>query len=252
MKRDALVKALRDARDALMSVEIAKPEGDAQHQWAQAVHHADEALAQVDKPKTWNCVVLHFGYVEFSLTSPLILTNKAMRFDSPAALLKNLAQWFFEKWLLNTGYSEGKDCCAKALKASSKAKARKPKFCSECGGSLNVGDKFSTDDYVSWLFDLQGSTAESFGEDPEDSLWFPWPPFRDVLTGEGVVEVSEAEKVLTFAIDPSVVTKGVALALEGYRRTYIEMHCQNRVAGKNLGVDELIAFEARDAMDGDE
>ena len=194
--------------------------------------------------KQWSVVVLHFGYVESSLVSPMIFCSHGEAPQSKLAAVQGVATWFMKKWLIDHEWGEPREleeCCRKA-----RAKKRTPRFCPDCGEATTKA-YFDVEDYRYWLMSCQSRNAEGFGWDGiGEEPWSCWGKFDQVMLADRVVEIEEsAQDVLAYALQPSDLPEGIAEAIKTYREEVVLNHPKNRLDKAKLDADQLADFEAK-------
>lgn len=195
--------------------------------------------------KQWSVVVLHFGYVESSLVSPMIFVNRRGEWpDSKLDAVRDVATWFMKKWIVDHEWSENpelEECCRKA-----RTKKKPPRFCPDCGEATAQAE-FDVEDYREWLMSCQGLTAEGFGWDGiGEESWSCWGKFDQVMRTDRLVEIEEnAQDVLTYALQPENLPDGIAKAIKAYREEVVQNHPQNCLSKAGLDADQLADFEAK-------
>lgn len=193
-------------------------------------------------PKRWRAVALRFGWAESALVAPMLLVDRSGWHATPADALMSVAQWFFMKWMDDVGETARRACCAATRGAIPDAA-----FCAECGDMIAA--EFAVEDYQAWIRGVAIKTADGFGCWDELGTWTPWTPFDAMLSSrDGVVAVREkAEEVLSWALWFDDLPPAAAEAIRGLRAEVVESHPDNRIRGRKLDIDGLIALEASDA-----
>jgi hypothetical protein len=151
-------------------------------------------------------VALTMGYVESGTITSLLLENQTgCEIKDAKTALQHIAAGLFQKYLYDHEYSleptnYPRECCKTLLK-----KKRTPKFCGECGARL-IAEAIDREDYESWIYELTGKCADSYGEDIHG--WWPWVSVADVVDtqpGELVVIHQNAEKLMVALLEPEMV-----------------------------------------------
>lgn len=169
----------------------------------------------------YHIVMMFAGYVEHCTTSCIIYsTQTGERFKTRTEAVKELALDMYHKYMNDVNpptYGQEKACCAKSKDVATNV------FCPKCGRELEKSSTFDDEAFRTFITDLFGTDADSYGESnataERDLVFVPWDAIDIVGAKENeVVILGEcAEDTLAEALYdqmPELMSKEVKEVLD--------------------------------------
>lgn len=123
-----------------------------------------------------NNIVLGFGFAEDCRTAVVIFTAET-KFKNRNDALKSLTEYLYQKYVLDTPPEISplmKECCKRYINKQ---------FCADCGVKIqkSLTKCFDLEDFRRFLYEIQGSTINSYGEDYDVLNPDGWDPFAGII-----------------------------------------------------------------------